>query len=89
MTTCRNCLYKVFKADWPSALGWILTLVIAWRYMGITMCEVIFRVCGIEDIVLLRSDASHIFALVSTLISMAGMKTYERVKGANGEQPTR
>lgn len=82
--TTKDFVYSIFKADWPAALGWVLTFVIFWRYVGISFCEVIFHLIGHEDVVMLRSDSSHIFALVTTMISMAGMKTYERVKGVTG-----
>lgn len=85
MTMCKQCLYRIFKADWPSALGWVLTLAIAWQYIGTPILDAaIFIFQGSDRFTPEQADASHIFALMSTLLGMAGLKTYERVKSPTG-----
>ncbi len=78
MNTCKNCFYNVFK-DWQSALGWGCTIIILFCYLGMPVCEMVLHLFDIPY-EFTRSDAGRIFALTTTMVSIAGMKTYEKIK---------
>ena len=68
---------SLFVAGWRPFIGWTCGAALAYTWILAPIMKVTFRLVELPVI-----DPSQIFPIVTAMLGVAGMRTYEKVKGA-------
>ena len=71
-----------FIAGWRPFLGWVGGTAIAYHYVGAPFLHSLFTAFNI-DFPLPQLDLGMLLNLVLTMLGMAGIRTYEKIKGVH------
>ena len=64
-------------AGWRPAAGWICVVTLGWGWIIAPIIEVILRIYHVQ-IELPKVDASQVMPLITTLLGMATLRTYDK-----------
>lgn len=70
-----------FKSRWRPAIGWVCAAGLALHYLAFPVLTVALTVMGAPGIES-PLDAQSLTALVMTLVGLGGLRTAEKIKGA-------
>jgi hypothetical protein len=73
---------NLFVAGWRPFIGWVCGAAFAWQYVALPIIETITRSMGIV-LVLPAFDYSTLYQLLTALLGIGGMRTYEKLKHVN------
>jgi hypothetical protein len=73
---------SLFVSGWRPACGWICAFALGWQYILAPMANWVVVVGGLSAAVP-KISADGLMELLSGLLGLAGMRTYEKYKGVN------
>lgn len=76
---------SIFVAGWRPAIGWVCSIGLAWTFIGQPIAEWIMALKGIET-ELPSLQTEYLLELVLALLGMAGLRTFEKLRGVARQQ---
>jgi len=70
---------SLFVAGWRPFIGWICGMAVAIHFI---VNPIVFLIWGISGLII---DMATLMSLLTTLLGMGGLRTYEKFKGINGK----
>ncbi len=70
---------SMFVAGWRPAIGWICAIGIFWSFLGQPFADTILDIAG-SDILLPQIAEDRLWELVSAMLGLSGLRTFEKVK---------
>lgn len=74
---------NLFVSGWRPFLGWVFGSSFAWVFVVQPILVFIFKAFG-HSIELPTLDLSQMTPMVTGMLGLAGMRTYEKIQGAQG-----
>lgn len=72
---------SVWVAGWRPAIGWSCSLGIAWLFIGHPVATSVAQMLGYTDMVMPTIDTDILLELTFAMLGMAGLRTFEKIKG--------
>lgn len=72
---------SVFVAGWRPWVGWVCGSAFAWSFVGQPVCQFFLTAFGVHFAQLPTLDLSQMTPVLTGMLGLAGMRTYERVQG--------
>jgi len=74
---------NVFVAGWRPFIGWVCGCALAWEFIGSQIFEWAVKIAGV-NVAPPALDTSGLYTTVLALLGLGGMRTYEKLKDAQG-----
>lgn len=71
---------SLFVSGWRPFIGWVCGVGLAWTFVGHPVAAWILVLCHI-DVLLPEVDSNTLMALVTAMLGLAGVRSYEKVQG--------
>lgn len=73
---------NVFVSGWRPFIGWTSGFSLFWHFMGYDIVQWIVALSRNDVIIPKLGSAEYLFEIVLAMLGIAGMRTYEKIKGA-------
>jgi len=72
---------NLFVSGWRPFVGWICGFSLAWQFIGNPIFEWAVKLAG-KNITAPALDTGSLITVLFTLLGLGGMRSYEKIKGA-------
>lgn len=74
---------SVWVSGWRPAIGWSCSAGIAWLFIGHPLATWVAQLAGYNNMVMPTIDTDILFELTLAMLGMAGLRTFEKMKGVS------
>jgi hypothetical protein len=74
---------SIFVAGWRPFIGWMSGVALFWHFMGYDIAQWVVALSGSKVVVPQLGSVDYLFEIVLAMLGIAGMRTFEKVKGVN------
>lgn len=76
---------SVFVAGWRPFIGWVCGMACAWNWIGLPVASAVTLYLG-NKLDLRPADISEMWPVLLGMLGLGGLRTVEKVKGAEGNR---